>query len=302
MTEQAMTHYEEIGTPMSPENVRQQINIIQRVMKEAMVAETHFGVIPGTNKPTLYKAGAEKLCLTFRLSPTYTVIKSDLGNGHREYEVRCTLTHIPTGKVFGEGVGICSTMETKFRYRGAAFEETGEPIPRDAKEKKAEYRKQGFGMKKVNDKWLWVKYGERQENPDLADTFNTVLKMAKKRAPVDAVLTATAASDIFAQDLEDMPEDEIRPVTKITPDEVDKDRVFKAAVWFREMIEVDQIEENYDKVKEAWGRLSNNERMAVEDQLGDKIPNSKRMYRTVLKDYLNYVPNSEPTMLDQANA
>ena len=34
--------------------------------------------------------------------------------------------------------------------------------------------------------------------------YNTVLKMAKKRALVDAVLTATAASDIFTQDLEDI--------------------------------------------------------------------------------------------------
>ncbi|HKZ41992.1 MAG TPA: hypothetical protein VJ044_13590, partial [Candidatus Hodarchaeales archaeon] len=95
MTDHAMTPYEEIGSPMSPETVKQQIQVIQKVMREAMVAEVHFGVIPGTNKPTLLKAGAEKLCLTFRLSPTYAVIKSDLGQGHREYEVRCTLTHIP---------------------------------------------------------------------------------------------------------------------------------------------------------------------------------------------------------------
>jgi hypothetical protein len=33
---------------------------------------------------------------------------------------------------------------------------------------------------------------------------NTVLKMAKKRALVDGVLTATAASDAFDQDLEDL--------------------------------------------------------------------------------------------------
>ncbi len=44
----------------------------------------------------------------------------------------------------------------------------------------------------------------RAENPDPADQYNTVLKMAKKRALVDAVLTATAASDCFAQDLEDL--------------------------------------------------------------------------------------------------
>ena len=35
------------------------------------------------------------------------------------------------------------------------------------------------------------------------DVANTVLKMAKKRAFVDAVLTATASSDIFTQDLTD---------------------------------------------------------------------------------------------------
>jgi hypothetical protein len=38
---------------------------------------------------------------------------------------------------------------------------------------------------------------------------NTVLKMAKKRAQIDLTLTATAASDVFTQDIEDMP-DEIR--------------------------------------------------------------------------------------------
>lgn len=293
MTDHAMTPYEEIGAPLSAATVKQQIQIIQGVMKEAMVAETHFGVIPGTNKPTLYKAGAEKLCLTFRLSPTYDVIKSDLGQGHREYEVRCTLTHIPSQKVFGEGVGVCSTMESKFRYRGNTFEETGEPIPKDAKEKKAEYRKQGFGMKKIDDKWVWVKYGEKQENPDIADVYNTVLKMAKKRAHVDAVLTATAASDIFAQDLEDLPEAEVHTPARITPDEVDADKVFKATVWFKEMIEADQIENNHEIVKAAWAKLSNNERMEVDAKLGDKIPNSKRMYKTVLKDYLEYVP--EPT-------
>lgn len=202
---------EEIGSPLSVSTIKQQIQVIQQVLKEAMVPDTHYGTIPGTDKPTLLKAGAEKLCLTFRLSPSYDVKERDLGNGHREYEIRCILTHIPSGKIFGEGVGICSTMETKYRYRNVSdFELTGLPIPKDSKEKKAEYRKQGFGMKKVNGVWEWVKYkdSERQENPDIADTYNTVLKMGKKRAHVDAVLTATAASDIFNQDLEEtLPED-----------------------------------------------------------------------------------------------
>jgi hypothetical protein len=44
-----------------------------------------------------------------------------------------------------------------------------------------------------------------------------VLKMAKKRAHVDAVLTATVASDIFTQDVEDMPEDPIKEMIKVEP-------------------------------------------------------------------------------------
>lgn len=212
MNDMTTTNYEEIGSPLSVSVIKHQIQVIQEVMRDAMVKDTHYGVIPGTDKPTLLKAGAEKLSLTFRLSPTYVVTRLDLQNGHREYEVRCTLTHIPTQAIFGEGVGTCSSMESKYRYRNISdFELTGEPIPKDSKERKAEYRKQGFGMKKVNGNWEWVKYkdSEKQEHPDIADTYNTILKMAKKRAHVDAVLTATAASDIFAQDLEDLPQNQI---------------------------------------------------------------------------------------------
>lgn len=209
---QAMTPYESIGAPLSVETIKKQIQVIQEVMQGAMVKDTHYGTIPGTDKPTLLKAGAEKLCLTFRLSPTYTVTKTDLGGGHREYEVRCTLTHIPSQSVFGEGVGVCSTMESKYRWR------KGERVcPECGKSAiikgKAEYgggwlcfaKKGGCGAK-FDDKDPVITSQEvgRVENQDIADVFNTVLKIAKKRAHVDAVLTATAASDIFAQDLDEM--------------------------------------------------------------------------------------------------
>jgi len=39
---------------------------------------------------------------------------------------------------------------------------------------------------------------------DFFTAINTVLKMAKKRAYVDAILTATHASGIFTQDMEDI--------------------------------------------------------------------------------------------------
>jgi hypothetical protein len=182
------------------------------VMKGVMREGEHFGRIPGCgDKPALLKAGAEKIGLTFRLIPTLKIDRSELGNGHREYAVTCTLT-TPAGEIVGEGVGCCSTMESKYRWRSVdAFEVTDLKIPDDAKERKAEYRKQGYGMRKVDGGWAWVRFtgsGDRQENPDIADQYNTVLKMAKKRAFVDAILTATAASDIFTQDIEEVAEPE----------------------------------------------------------------------------------------------
>jgi hypothetical protein len=55
-----------------------------------------------------------------------------------------------------------------------------------------------------------------------ADLYNTVLKMAKKRALVDAVLTATAASDIFVQDMEDSQPEPAKPEAELKTGEMEK--------------------------------------------------------------------------------
>jgi DNA-directed RNA polymerase subunit RPC12/RpoP len=227
MNKQEMQQYEEIGSPLSVSTIKHQIQVIQEVMKDTMVKDTHYGVIPGCgDKPTLLKAGAEKLCLTFRLSPTYVVEKTELGNGHREYSIRCTLTHIPSESVFGEGVGTCSTMESKFRYRKAerVCPECGSTaIIKGRKEYGGGWlcfaKKGGCGAKfGDNDSAIVDQVVGRVEHPDIADIYNTVLKIAKKRAHVDGVLTATAASDIFAQDLEDLPRAELTPKENSQPD------------------------------------------------------------------------------------
>ena len=201
-----------MGMVLSPANIRAQVNLIQEVMKEVMTEGIHYGVIPGCGKkPSLFKPGAEKLSLVFRLRPIINEAADiqivELPNGHREVRTLCHILNAD-GLELATGVGSCSTMEKKYRYRNVAdYEETGEPIPKDSKEKKQEYRKQGFGMRKVNEEWCWVKFNDAApvENPDIADTYNTVLKMSKKRAYIDGMLSATAASDLYTQDIEDLP-------------------------------------------------------------------------------------------------
>lgn len=187
--------------PLDAQAIKSQVNLIQSIMKDVMIKDVHFGTIPGTDKPTLLKAGAEKLCLTFRLAVGLNVTERELGNGHREYEVRCTLTS-PTGHVVGEGLGVCSTMESKFRYR---WDSTGRPVPKEYWDKRDPELLGGsqFVPRKKDGQWFIF---QRAAHDNPADYYNTCAKMAKKRAHVDATITATAASDIFAQDLDDMPE------------------------------------------------------------------------------------------------
>lgn len=187
-----------------------QVKKIQMVMEKVMRADEHYGVIPGTEKPTLLKPGAEKLCLTFRLATDYASTESYDGK-HLTIKSRCTLFHIPTGQRMGCGEGSCSTKESKFAYRYAARKcpDCGRETIIKGKE---EYgggwlcfkRKGGCGAKFVDGN-LDIEKQEtgRVPNEELADSYNTVLKMANKRSLVAACLNVTAASDIFTQDLEE---------------------------------------------------------------------------------------------------
>ncbi len=203
-------------------DAKNQVALIHNVLKEIMIEDIHYGIIPGCDKPTLYKAGAEKICAIFRLAPKYRVTRIELQNGHREYEIITELYHISSGLFLGEGVGTCSTMEAKHRYINKAMK-----CPKCGKESiikgKAEFgggwlcwkKKDGCGAK-FEDKKELGKAG-KEERKDIADVYNTVFKVAKKRSQNDCVLTATAASDIFAQDIEDLPEDMINNTPKPKP-------------------------------------------------------------------------------------
>ena len=175
--------------PFSVSDIRKRTHAIQEVMKGVMKEGTHFGTIPGTPKPSLWKAGAEVLCMTFRLAPileshvtiddpegewSYTGTRRDgsivAGTciGYFEIEATCTIQG-PCGEVLSRCSARCNNREAK--YRSLA----------------------------------------------LYDIRNTIQKMAEKRAFVSAVLMATGASDIFTQDIEDFPELVGVPVVKVVP-------------------------------------------------------------------------------------
>lgn len=189
MSETALVTSEALA-PLSAVQLKARLAVIQDVMRSVMQKDTDYGVIPGTDKPSLFKPGAEKLCVTFRLSagapeieavPEYT--------GDIRYRVRVPIS-TASGQLIAVGVGECSTGEEKYRWRRPVHENEYKAAPEDMRREK--WTRQG-------DVWQQVRV-----NP--SDVANTVLKMAHKRAYVHGVIMATAAGAIFTQDIEDLPE------------------------------------------------------------------------------------------------
>jgi hypothetical protein len=181
-------------TSLTATDIRKQVNLIQEVMKNVMKENVHYGLVPGCgNKPTLLKPGAEKLMMTFRLAAEYEELPGSCESDTQVlYKINCKLTHIPTGLIIGNGRGTCSSKEKKYKTRAVY---SNKATDEEKAIGKLEKRTTTNGVVEVyiipQDPW---------------DVQNTVYKMACKRALIAAVLNATAASDIFAQDIEELPE------------------------------------------------------------------------------------------------
>ena len=138
------------------EATMRKISQFQQVIQNTLHQNHDYGIIPGTDKPTLLKPGAEKILMMMGLRSEFEIVDStrDFEKGFFQYQVRCKLLKGDT--VITEGLGACNTREKKYLKM--------DPYTMD----------------------------------------NTVLKMAKKRALIDATLLVASLSDIFTQDLEDM--------------------------------------------------------------------------------------------------
>jgi len=160
-------------------------------LKSMMRRGIDFGTIPGCgDKPTLFKPGAEKVLKRFMVHVVDIQVEDLSTADCIRYRVRC-VGQTPDGITRGVGIGECSTDEEKYKWRKARNRPEWDDTP-DA-------RRREKHMSGRNGDYI---VNQVRTNP--ADAANTVLKMGKKRSMVDLALTATAASDFFTQDVEDM--------------------------------------------------------------------------------------------------
>ena len=149
----------------SVESTTRKINEFQTIVRKNLKKDKDYGIIPGCEKPTLLKPGAEKILMLMGLQSTYEILDStrDWKEGFFQYQVKCTLER--NGTVITQGLGCCNSREKKYK------------------------------------------------NQDPYSIDNTILKMAKKRSQIDAVLTVASLSEIFTQDVEDLKDVNEAPAT-----------------------------------------------------------------------------------------
>lgn len=171
----------------APAEMLQAQNETRDFISAVLEKDKDYGIIPGVQKPTLLKPGAEKVTLAFGCAAVPTILEREIehdravlwqkqkkkyNNAHSNdksfvwtheegtsiglyrYVVQVDIVDAQ-GQVRGSGIGSCSSMESKYVDR-----------PRDSE--------------------------------------NTILKMATKRAHVASVLATFGLSEQFTQDVEEM--------------------------------------------------------------------------------------------------
>jgi hypothetical protein len=196
--------YDIIEASISPQEMnlklaemKTKMQLMQKFFKEVMIKDQDYGVIPGTEKPTLLKPGAEKLCELYGYASVVKQVEEEknIETGFYRARVTVALVHRRTGAVIAEGVGEANTMESRYRYRWVPEWKLPAGVDKNALYYEERTSKGGKSYRMY-----------RLENSDPWTLWNTVLKMAKKRGHIDATLSATRSSGIFTQDLEDMEE------------------------------------------------------------------------------------------------
>jgi hypothetical protein len=169
-----------IRLELTTEEIVARTKKIFEIKDKVMRENVHYGVIPGYRKPSLWKPGAEILCQGFRLAPEFVTTETHDYNHTIKWE---KWDYDQREKVDGLTKGYFEYDTQCTLVHIPTGEVWARAVSGTCNNFEAKYR---------------------SLNP--YDVKNTLEKMSEKRALVAAVLIGVGASDIFTQDLEDLPE------------------------------------------------------------------------------------------------
>ena len=179
---------------MLPEDAKALDDQLRACMLAVLHKGVDYGTIPGMgDKPSLFKPGAEKLLqwFGFGFASERGEVERDSGGNRIGVTYRCTVTKgLPDGRKV-----VVATCEGYAGYDEDRFYTTAEQAAAKAEARERDNAAR-YNRKPNPAKWA--------NATEYRAPWNTVIKMAQKRAHVGAAIDATAAAGLFTQDLEDM--------------------------------------------------------------------------------------------------
>ena len=215
--------YDGLAMVVTPTEAEERLKQLQDFVRKTMVPDVDFGVIPGTDKPTLYQPGAQKLAEIYGFAIAYEDARPPIERWDAEppffaYFKKAIITSRRDGRFLGSGIGSCNSRES--RYGGRWVFERDVPRHLDLRS----LRSKEFNGKRGPFRKFLV------PNEEICSLVNTIEKMACKRALVHAVIAVTRSSGMFTQDVEDLPrEDAEDPKHADVPDAEYEERPRKQA-------------------------------------------------------------------------
>lgn len=80
---------------------------------------------------------------------------------------------------------------------------------------------------------------------------------------------------------------------QMSPEPIDMDKVAKAIKFFKEQVDLDDPDATHEAVKAGRRKLSNDEWIRAQDGLQDIAPDSRKKYKTLVVDHIEYIPSEE---------
>lgn len=155
-----------------------------------------YGKVPGTDKPTLLKPGAEKLCNVFGLRPTFETIESVsdwTGVDHNGepfflHHVCCKL--LRNGEIVSSAEGLCSSWESKYRWRWVPEAQLPPHLAREGlRTRGGKVSEFAFAIEKAETSGQYGKpaaYWQQFRDAIANGTARKIQKSTKKGAAMDA--------------------------------------------------------------------------------------------------------------------
>lgn len=177
-------------TPQSIQETVQSIALLQGMVKEVLVRGIDYGRIPGTPQDSLWDPGASQIIGSFHCyCGQRRIIKLE---DSEEKIVVCLEVPVISRNLqieVASGIGASSTLETKYKYRWVSNPQ--EWAYNDEAIKTFRTKK---GREEGREVILY-----RIPNPEHSELLNTIVKMASKRAEVDAAESLPGVSSVLRQ-------------------------------------------------------------------------------------------------------